>query len=433
MKGALQVASKRPDQKTYLKLLPYEEIRNRIIEAIAEQKLGYEAIPVDRAIGRVCAEVVKSRTDLPPRHEAAMDGYAINSAETHRASESKPASLSVQRHLYPDSGSRPPLRTGFACYTATGAPIPKGADAVVKVEETRLNAGKIGITHPVETWKNVFRRGEDFRKGQILFQKGRVFNSADVALLISCGRRTVTAYKTPRVGILSVGDELTSLDSKDGNKKTINNYCNLVSGYLSEFGASASSIGISKDREADITRSIERAIDDFDILLTVGGSSVGIRDLTMDAVSSLKDSTVVFHGIRIVPIRPTGLVMVGKKPIVILPANAISAALAFFLVVLPILNLFSGLPFEHRCPKVRASNVSAFRNDRPISALFLVTIEEKDGMYNSKSLGWGSNLILNLSRANAFVELAPNQKVAEGDEVVARLLGSGEMTRISSK
>jgi molybdopterin molybdotransferase len=433
LEGALRVSQMRPDQKTYLKLLPYEEIRKRIIEAITQQKLRYETIPVDRAMGRVCAEVVKSKTDLPSRHEAAMDGYAINSAETHRASNSKPASFGVQGCLHPGSGSRSPLRTGFAFYTATGAPMPTGADTVVKVEETRLKAGKISITHPVERWKNVFRRGEDFHKGQILSQKGRVFNSADVALLISSGRRTITVYKTPRVGILSIGDELTSFDSKERNNKTINNYSNLVSGYLSEFGVSASSIGISKDSEEDITRSIQHAIDGFDILLTIGGSSVGIRDLTMDAVSSLKDSAVIFHGIRMLPIRPTGFVMVGKKPIIILPANAISVALAFFLVVIPILNLLSGLPFEHRCPKITASNVNEFTNDRPISALFLVTIEEKDGMYHAKSLDWGSNSILNLSKANAFVELAPNQKVAKGDKVVAKLLGAGEMRRICIK
>ena len=429
-------ASHHSHQNKYLKLLPYEIVREKITEAVGGGKiLEFEIIPVETAIGRTSAEQIRSKLDLPRWNQSAMDGYALKADETHHASTSAPVNLVVTGSLYPSSKAQPRLSASTAYNTATGAPIPVGADAVVKVEETRLEGDHVSILRPITRWKNVFVKGEDFAKGKVLFEKGRTLNSSDVALLISAGVTKVRVVRKVKVGILSIGDELTSLDnSRKGKekKKTVNNYFHLLSGYLSEFGAIPSSIGICRDNKEEIAKKISGHIKNFELLLTIGGSSVGEKDLTVDALSSLPNSKLIFHGVRIVPIRPAGLAVVRGKPVVIVPANVISAALSCFLVVRPVLNALSGLPFEHGSVKIKAISETEFGNHRPISALFLTRVHQKDGTFLSNSLGFSSNINVTLSESNSFIELAPYEKIPKGAEIVVSLLGASELTRIAT-
>ncbi len=391
----------------YLKLIPYEDARKRIVAALASYVLSTESVYVDVAGGRICSEDIRSSKNLPSRHLAAMDGYALNSSATKGGSTSKPFHLIVEGSMFQGSDRKFRLERGHTCYVATGAPLPAGSDAVARVEEVRLDNDKVRITHPIEKWKNVFLPGEDYRKGDFFFEKHRILDASDIALLMSLGKKSIQVFLMPRVAILSIGDELRAFGSEESkNERTVNNYFNLIRGFISELNIDTDSAGICPDNPNSISELISRTLRTHDMIITIGGSSVGAKDFTVAAVSKIPRAYPVFHGIKIVPIRPTGLFVVAGKPVVVLPANAISVAASFFLVALPVLNLISGLTFEARKVEIRATSATSFENEKPLPALYLVTVKKtKGGTYVFYSLDWGSNLSYNLSKSNGFVIL----------------------------
>lgn len=418
----------RTDQSRYLKLLPYSEVREKIRNELSRLILPVQNIRVDLALGRVCTQVVRSNRDVPSRNISAMDGYAIMSSDTKSATLSEPVFFKVKGWIYPGTTkSRSKISRLETYYVATGSELPEGADAVARVEETRLMESKIAVSREIPSGKNISLKGEDIKSGQILLEKGCITNSADLTLLISAGVEKLGVYKVPDVGILSIGDELRKFGEVNG--RIVNNYANLLHGYLSELGVRPRFLGISRDDSNQIRKIVRRQIERLDMIITLGGSSVGVKDLTLDALET-KESITLFHGVRMAPIRPAGLVLMYDKPVVILPGHAVSAALSFFLIVIPALNVISGLQLGSRQSNVRAVATEEFSNSRPMDALFLVSLEEEAGSYRATPLGWGSNAMLNLAKANGFIHLNSNQLVGKGEEIPVTLLGNSEISRI---
>ncbi|MDA4111587.1 MAG: molybdopterin molybdotransferase MoeA [Thaumarchaeota archaeon] len=425
----------RSDMERFLKLLPFSQVRHVIESSMEGIYFEVETLSVVSALGRICSEEIRSENDIPPRPISAMDGYAIMSGETRNASGSAPARFMIRGALYPkDANARKSISGDDTYYIATGAPIPEGADAVVRVEQTRLTGNMISVSQHVPDSENVSFQGEDIRKSEILFSKGHILNAADIALLISAGKREIKAYKTPNVGIISIGDELIAFEDGDNStsQKTINNYSNLIIGLLNNFGIRAETFGIAKDEMAEIRRMIEHALKKFDCIITIGGTSVGKKDFAPTAVGSVEGASMIFHGVRIVPIRPTGLALINGKPIFILPGHAVSATLAFFLTVIPVLNLLSGLSFDSRQAMIEAESIGELENDRAIDSIVLVQLKKMDRGFFATPLEWGSNLIHNLSKANGFVLLKAKEKIRKHDVLQVLLLGARELERIPS-
>lgn len=411
--------------------MPYDEVRTRIERALSGVQLATEKVPVDDALARVSAERVSSPCDIPAVPSSMMDGYAIRSDDTVDASDSRPASFRVRGALSPSSDRPTAELSGFdAYYVATGAPVPLGADAVVKVEECRRAGRDMAISFHIPRWKNVALQGEDVHTGDIVVERGRILNAADVALLIAAGRADVEVFKRPRVGILSTGDELTRLGSGEQGKR-VNNYSNLIAGYLSEAGAVPVPLGVAKDDRARITELVGGQLAQMDALVTIGGSSVGVKDFTPGALVGLGESSELFHGIKLVPVKPTGVFMVGKKPVILLPGHGVSAALSFFLVVRPIVGILSGLKFNSRIPAVRARISERLSNPRPLGMLVLVRLTAIGEQYRAEPLPWGSNLISSLARANGYVQVGPDTSLEKSQEVNVSLLGANELLRIT--
>jgi molybdopterin molybdotransferase len=415
---------KRPGGTRFLKLLPYSKLREMVTAALRNATIGTEVVAPSDALGRVCAESVVSGHDVPAAPVSAMDGYAVRSAETKTASPTNPVRFNVKGSVFPGPGEVPRLGRLEAFYVATGAPIPKGADAVVRVEEARLSGDQIVVMRSIPKWKNVALRGEDIHSGQVIVERGRIIRPPDIALLISAGRSNVRVFRRPRVGILSVGDDLTEPGSIGG--KTVNNYSNLICGYLSETGSDPLPMGVASDDPVQVRNIIEGRIDELDAIITIGGCSVGENDQTPSAFPE----GLLFHGIRLLPIKPTGMAIVRRKPIILLPGHAVSAALSFFLVALPALNIISGLGFDTRIPGIKARAAKRFSNTHTIDALYLVRLRRSDGEYEATPLGWGSNSLSNLARANGFLRLAPAQVVEKGEAISVTLLGGLEMSRV---
>jgi len=185
-------------------------------------------------------------------------------------------------------------------------------------------------------------------------------------------------------------------------------------------------MGVAGDDPVQVRNIIEGRIDELDAIITIGGCSVGENDQTPSAFPE----GLLFHGIRLLPIKPTGMAIVRGKPIILLPGHAVSAALSFFLVALPALNIISGLGFDARMPVIKAHAAKRFSNTHTIDALYLVRLRRSDGEYEATPLGWGSNSLSNLARANGFLRLAPAQVVEKGEAISVTLLGGLEMSRV---
>ena len=429
--SGMTIPAQSPFEESYRKktpiLLPYHDVKRRIVNALSPLTLTSEAISVDEALGRVSAQSVRSRVNLPSENTSAMDGYAIQSSYSTNASLNR-VSFKIKGSVYPeDVGAR--LRVGpfETSYVATGAPIPRGADAVVRAEDARLVNNHVFIARQVLKGKNIAMKGEDVKLGQPLINKREIITPAKVALLMQCGIRKIRVFKAPRVAILSIGDEL-ALFSEHTKHKVANNYANLIQCYMAELGLQGIILGIAKDDPAEIRGIIENEIKNFDVIITIGGSSVGAKDYTLEALS-LEHSEVVFHGVRIVPIRPAGLVVVnGKKPIVVLPSHSITTTLSFFLVALPVLNIISGLEFGSRHLRIRAFAEDQFSNSRYIDALHLVKLQSiENGEYKAKALRWGSNLISTLAEANGFVLLKSKQVIEKEERITVTLFSHSGM------
>ena len=414
----------------HLKLIAYSEAKEKIMREISGSISSYEIVPTNQALGRICLKVVKARNNIPKRSVSAMDGYAILSSMTKNATPTRPASFRVESSIYPETTSKKiAIKPSETCYVATGSHIPRGSDSVVRVEQVRIHQDSITVPREVVRGANIEEEGSDVREGQVVAIKGDILSPAKIALLISAGIKQVKVGKVPLVGILSIGNELRTFEEQSSQKK-INNYADLVAGFLVEFGAKPVKVGISKDDPSEINNAILKNISRFDMMVTIGGSSVGERDFTVEALSKITNSKLLFHGLRIVPIRPAGLALIRKKPVVILPGNAVSVALSFFLVVLPVLNSIQMLTLDARQPAVVASSMNEFSNDRAMDALYLVSLVMKRDGYHANPLRWGSNLALDLARANGFVRLSSKQTVKENEKITVSLFGNSEFSRI---
>jgi molybdopterin molybdotransferase len=434
MTSSLQEEDRQNEQRQrFLKLLPYEEIKKKIQSAFFP--IGVESVYVDQALGRVSAETVHSEHDIPGRSISAMDGYAIDSDQTIRASVREPVHFTIKSAPRENLGV---CANNGSSYVSTGSPLPYDANAVVRIEEARRQGQDILVTRRVSKWDNVSMQGEDIRAGDLVLEKSCIINSAKVALLIACSRRKIKVRKIPKVGIISIGAELDAFhhnedQGRESPRGKINNYFNLIQGYLANLGLESKLVGIVDDDPKAIRDLINRELEDHDVLITIGGTSVGKSDLTHDAVLLAQDASMIFHGVRVVPIRPAGLASVKNKPVVMLPGHAVSVALSFFMVALPTLNVLCDLPLDARRPVINARALWSVSNDRGIDALELVKIKKANDTlgYCAEPLGWGSNLMSNLSKANGFVHLRAREKVAESDVVKVELLGSAELTRIA--
>ena len=412
-------------------------MEKRIDAAFANYTPKIEQVPVDKAIRRIAAEDVLSEIDLPPMSISAMDGYGLRSSALKDVSTTNPVKLKIKGSLFPNNlYSKMTAKITddeSAYYVATGAPIPEGCDVIARIEETRLDEKEntITIMQKIPKGKDIAPRGEDISAGQKVLEKGQILNSQNVAMLIGIDKEKISAYAVPKVGIASMGNELRTLEDPNKKGSIVNNYAYMISGFLSELGAHPNLLGIAKDNQDEIAALVQKGVDENDMVITIAGSSVGARDFTPNAILSLKDSKVMFHGMKLVPIRPAGVILVRNKPVVIIPGHAVSATLTFYALVLPILNLLSGLSSSSRRLTLKVRVEGEFFNERPIEALELVSLKKRgDGEYVAMPLGWGSNLIQTLSKANGFLRVKSGQKIATPEEVVVQLFGGSELERI---
>jgi molybdenum cofactor synthesis domain-containing protein len=269
-----------------------------------------------------------------------MDGFAIVSRDTEKASTKSPVILNVAGAVVLGSKPRGVLRSGQAYRVSTGSFLPRGADAVLPIEDVSVTGNRIGVTAPVPRGLFVFETGGDVRKHQVMIESGRPVRAQEVGLTVSIGIGAIEVFRRPRVAILATGSELTESQT-DVGARVRNSHTHVFMRLAEESGCIALSLGIAPDVRKEITSRIEKGLADADVVFTTGGTSVGRMDLLDEVVQGLRPAAM-FHGIRMDRGRVTGVAVVRGKPVVMMPGPAQGAMNAFVLFGLPILRKLSG-------------------------------------------------------------------------------------------
>jgi molybdenum cofactor synthesis domain-containing protein len=316
------------------------------------------AAPIDRtewvsireANGRVLAAGAVSAHDVPPFDRAAMDGYAVLAEDTFGAGRYDPRILRCVEKIYTGQAPTRVVSSGECAEIATGAPMPEGANAVVMVEETeRDDTGNVRVFTPVYPRQHVGRRAADISAGEPILAAGDVLNPSRIGALAATGVLDVSVFARPRVAILSTGNEIVDPGGAlgPGQIYDINRFT--LSAVIEAHGGVAVAGGTAPDSLPELKAAIEAAADE-DIVVFSGGSSVGERDLIMDALREIGE--VIFHGIAVKPGKPTVFGRIGARPVLGMPGYPTSCLSNAYMLLVPLLRRLARLP-EYRPQTVR--------------------------------------------------------------------------------
>ncbi len=397
----------------------YESALSKLLTRV-NMSLEQEKTSVTESVGRIAAEDIHSLRDYPPVDRSALDGYAVRSLDVLSASPSNPAILKIVGSVEAGELPRFSINAGEAAIVFTGAPIPEGSDAVVPFEEAIREGNTVHVLRPVQKYKNVSRAGEDIKSGDLIIRKGYIIRPWHVAALIEAGFTEVKVFRKPRVGIINVGSELMASE----NNRIPNSTGPLIYAYLKELGCEPVLIGVVPDDEEEILKTVLRSLQDFDILITTGGTSVGGKDLVPEALSRISDATLIFHGVNLRPGRTAGAYLIKGKPVLMfsgLPVAALVGLEAFFKPLIKHLTGATLLPEPTLRVKVRrrVTNVVGFK-----SFFRVVVYREDNELFMEPLRLTGSGIISTLIKGNAILVVNENiEGYDEGDYVDVVLIG----------
>ncbi len=312
--------------------------------------VGAEEVDLDDGLGRVLAHPLSAAEAAPGFNRATMDGYAVVARDTFGASVGAPQYLEIKGEVPMGAAPVRPLLPGETLRVPTGAMLPEGADAVVMMEYTAEHPDQtLEVRRAVAPGENLLTPGEDVPAGKLLFEAGARLRPQDLGLLAALGVTRLTTYKKPRVAILSSGDEIVPVERQPGPGQVRDANAHLTAAQVREGAGLPLLLGIIPDDFGALRAALAAAIDDADLILISGGSSVGARDLTLAAIRDLPASEVLAHGVAIRPGKPTILAAVGfgsgsgAKPLLGLPGHPASAAVVMEVLGKPLLAHLSGL------------------------------------------------------------------------------------------
>jgi len=384
------------------------------------RRTGVESVTLDDVLGRVPAEPLSAPHALPGFARATVDGFAVRAADTYGASEGLPSYLDVAGEVRMGEAPELEVRPGTAVAIATGAPLPAGADAVVKVEHTQAATPELlEILRPATPGEGLVRADEDAAPGDELVPAGRPLRAQDLGMLAAAGLVEVTVRMRPRVTIVSTGDELVSPDSPSLATGQIRDAtAPALAALVREAGGEPHFAGIVADDREALAATLRAALPESDVLVVSAGSSVGVRDETATAIASLGEPGIWCHGLAFRPGKPTLLADCGGVPVIGLPGNPRSALVVFRLIGMPIVRQVGGCTDSPPAPTVGAR----LERDLPSAAGRLDVVQVRLEGGEAVPLFGSSSLLSILTAADGYVVVPEAATgLAAGSEVEVTL------------
>jgi molybdopterin molybdotransferase len=389
-------------------MLTVEEALEAILARISV--LGTERVDVVGALGRVLAEPIVSRREIPPWPNSSMDGYAVRAADTARG-----AALAVVGRV--EAGGLPAraVGRGEAMRIFTGAPLPDGADTVVPQEDVDAGEGRIVLREAVEHAAYVRRRGEDVRVGDRVLDPGTVLTAAEVGLLATLGFAQIPVYRRPCVAILSTGNELADLGTEPGPGQIPNTNTYTLTAQVLEAGGEPRSLGVARDRLEAIEERLHAARG-ADMLVSSAGVSVGELDLVREALTRAGAELHLWQ-VSMRPGKPITFGSLGARPVFGLPGNPVSAMVTFELFVRPALLKMSGRRRLMR-PRLQVRALQTVANPGSRRGYLRVRLEATgDGLGARLTGEQGSAILRSMVTADGLAIIPPDTVVAPGSTI----------------
>lgn len=394
-------------------LLPFEEALE-VVEKYIKPINITEVIPIDKAVGRVLAEDIRATQNTPPFDRGAMDGYAVIAEDTRGASSDKPAVLKMVGVIHAGDSPDIIISSGQCTQIATGAMIPEGADAVVKVEDTSIAGSQVSIYKEIAPLTDVGRKGEDIKAGETVLNAGAYLNAGKIGVLASQGLEDVKVYIKPRVAVMPSGEEVVEpgKELKRGQLYDINSYT--ILSVVNEDGGIPVRPGIIGDTIEDIRAKLTEALEVSDFLVFSGGSSAGEKDLLSSVVAEM--GIIVFHGVEIKPGKPTMFAIINDKPVFGMPGHPASSLVNSYLFLAPALRKMARLP-EKRAQTVKAKMSKATKGAKDRPQFMTVKLEGDEAV----PVFTESGAITSISRADGYFKIEKGGSVEVGEEVTITL------------
>ncbi|HYB93276.1 MAG TPA: gephyrin-like molybdotransferase Glp [archaeon] len=386
--------------------------------------VGSEEISTANTYGRVLAEEIASSVNVPPFDRSNVDGYSVKSSDTFKADESKPVKLKVLSHVSAGEVSRLKVKVGFTVEIATGAPLPKGSDAVVMLENAHRKGHEVNIYRSVAPGENVLKRGGDIKIGEVVLRKSQQIGARELGVLAAIGLTKLKVFKQPRVAVLSTGNELVEPGKPLSQAKIYDINRSTITASVLECGCKPIILGIVKDELGSIKSSLKKGLETSDVIITSGSTSSGIEDLIPSILNDLGEPGIIVGGLSTKPGKPTTVAVVNGKIVFALPGHPTSALTIFNLLVRPLLRQMAGLSPEAREFLVEAQAAVRIFSAKGRRTYATVKLERtSSGNFLAYPISSESGAITTLAKADGFIEIPETREFIEkGEQVNVHLL-----------
>ncbi len=396
------------------------------VEQALEKVLGYvdvleeEEHPILDSLGQVLAEDIISSIDVPPLDNSAMDGYAVRAEDTRGARQNSPQCLQVIDTVAAGSISQYEVKPGTAIRIMTGAPVPKGADSVVQFENTNethreADSSKIGILAEAKAGLNIRKAGEDIARESLVLHKGAIIRPAETGVLASLGRSQVRVIRRPVIAILATGDEVVDVSQPLPPGKIYNSNTYSLAALVLRYGGIPKLLGIALDNEESLSAKLRQGRDS-DMLITIGGVSVGDYDVVKDVLA--KEGEITFWRVRMKPGKPLAFGRIKGTPHLGLPGNPVSAMITFELFGRPAILKMMGKNIPSR-PTTQAIIENPVVNNDGRRIFARVIVEKREDQYYARLTGpQGSGVLTSMALANGLVIIPEDKARVEAGEIV---------------
>ena len=400
--------------KGFQELVRVEDALEKWLAAI-EFHPNSTSVSLLTAQNRVLSSHIIANTDLPRTDRSAVDGYAVKATETIGASQPKPKIFKVNE--------RDAIGPNQAKQIWTGNTIPENADAVVMLENTKTVGKMLEVWSPTTRWENVSRKGEDIKKGEIAVKTGTRLKPHHLGIIAAFGMSEVEVFQKPKVAVLATGNELVRVGDKIRENKVFDSNRVVLTALCNELGAEVIDLGIARDDMEEISQKLNNGLRRADAVMTSGGTSVGGPDLVPEVAARIGKPGILVHGVAMRPGMPTGLAVVGKKPIILLPGNPVAVMLSFEVFGRPLISRMLGLQATESRPVLMARTKRKISTTLGRKNLVRVHVSREKGEFIADPISArGSSLFSTMIRSNGYVIVPENQEgLTEGAMVAVNM------------